>query len=116
MFWVYKCNARKPPRWVRYGDWNDFFVDGIVREWGSTEWTPAIAKVKRGDTIIAYQTDRNELVGLAKVISLKPMGQHRELILKRLRPIGVKVRALKALDRRVAAIPAFQPGPIRTLY
>jgi hypothetical protein len=62
---------------------------------------------------LAYQTDRNELVGLARVVRLSPRGR---LILKPLRKIGVKVRPLKKMDARVAAIPALQPGRIRTLY
>src|SRR5205823_1679615 len=33
-----------------------------------------------------------------------------------IRKIGVKVRPLKTHEPKIAAIPALQPGPIRTLY
>ena len=117
MYWIYKCNSRNRPHQVAYGDWNEFFrdllIDGQASEWGSTELIPALADASRGDTVLAYQTDRNELVGVARVVRLSSRG---ELILKPLRRIGVKVRPLKKMDARVAAIPALQPGRIRTLY
>lgn len=116
MFWIYKCNTGNHPYQVVYGDWNDFFLEAGPSEWGSTEWVPALADARLGDTILAYQTDRNELVGLAKVRALRPRDRFFDLILKPIRKIGVKVRPLKALDPKIAAIPALQPGPIRTLY
>ncbi len=116
MYWVYKCNSRNMPHQVAYGDWNDFFVDGRPDKWGSTEWIPALAQAKARDIILAYQTDRNELVGLAKVAALRRRGSHLDLILKPIKRIGVKVRPLKDLDTKIAAIEAFKPGPIRTLY
>jgi hypothetical protein len=58
-WWVYKCNSRQQPHQVAYGDWDDFFGDPDgVGDWGSTEWVPPLAKLRRGDRIIAYQTDR----------------------------------------------------------
>lgn len=116
MLWIYKCNSGNHPYQVTHGDWNDFFIEGGASEWGSTERVPALADARRGDTILAYQTDRNELVGLARVSRLRPRSGFLDLILKPIRKIGVKVRPLKALDPRIAAIPALKPGPIRTLY
>ncbi|MGH9460524.1 MAG: protein NO VEIN domain-containing protein [Vicinamibacteria bacterium] len=116
MFWIYKCNSGNHPYQVAYGDWNDFFIEDGASEWGSTEWVPALADARPGDTILAYQTDRNELVGLARVSRLRPRSRFLDLILKPIRKIGVKVRPLKILDPRIAAIPALKPGPIRTLY
>ena len=116
MYWLYKCNSRKLAYQVVYGDWEDFFVDGRPRKWGSSEQVPALDRAKRGDIILAYQTDRNELVGLARVIALRRRGYYRDLILEPVRKIGVKVRPLKNLDARIATIPALKPGPIRTLY
>lgn len=66
--------------------------------------------------MIAYQTDRNELVGTARVVRWRPRGQFRDLILVPLTTLGVKVRPLKARDSRIRRIPALQPGPIWTLY
>ena len=90
MYWVYKCNAQNHPYQVAYGDWNDFFVANTSAEWGSTEWVPALARARRNDTILAYQTDRNELVGLARVVRLKPRGRFQDLILEPLKKIGVQ--------------------------
>ena len=40
MFWIYKCNAKKHPRQVVFGDWEDFFQSSKAQSWGSTEWVP----------------------------------------------------------------------------
>jgi hypothetical protein len=116
MFWIYKCNSLQRPHQIAYGDWNDFFVGAHERKWGSTEFVPALSNARRGDTILAYQTNRNELVGLAKVTALHSRGRYLDLILRPMKKIGVKVRPLKESDRKIAAIPALQPGPIQTLY
>ena len=55
-------------------------------------------------------------MGLARVMVLRRRGRYRDLILKPLKRIGVKIRPLKELDAKVRSIPAFKPGPIRTLY
>lgn len=116
MFWIYKCNAQKHPRQVVFGDWDEFFQDNKAQSWGSTEWVPALIKAARGDVVIAYQSDRNELVGLARVIGHSRRGKYSDLILKPLHTIRVKVRPLKQADKAVYNIPALRPGPIQTLY
>ena len=112
-FRVYKCNSIRGPH---LGDWGDFHRYGQKHRWGSTDQIPALANARPGDIILAYQTDRNELVGLATVVGLRPYGKYQELILNPGRKIGAKVRPLKQADPRIAAIPAFRPGPIQTLY
>src|SRR5437773_2012522 len=116
MIWIYKCNSQNRPHQVAYGDWNDFFLENATCEWASTEWVPALSNGKRCDTILAYQSNRNELVGIAKVVALRPRGGYYDLILKPIRRIGVKVKPLKKSDHRIAAIPALKPGRIQTLY
>lgn len=116
MIWMYKCNARNAPHQVEYGDWEEFFGDGKTSQWGSTEWVPALREAKSGDLILAYQTDRNELVGTAQVVEWRRRGRYQDIVLKPLDRIGVKVRPLKKSDPRVARIPALRPGPVRTLY
>lgn len=116
MYWVYKNNAQNPPYQVAVGNWDDFFLEGRTAEWGSTEWSKDLRKARLGDTILAYQTDKNELVGIAKVAGWRKRGLYRDLFLRPVRRIGVKVRPLRLSDRKVAAIPALRPGPIRTLY
>jgi hypothetical protein len=56
--------------------------------------------------VIAYQTERNELVGLTKVDRFRRRGAHLDLYLEPLEEIGVKVRPLKKADSRIAGIPA----------
>jgi hypothetical protein len=71
-----------------------------------------VARATSGDTIIAYQTDRNELVGLARMVKFKGT----EVYLEAVEKIGTRVRPLKKADTRIAVIPALQPGPIQTIY
>jgi hypothetical protein len=114
--WICKCNARNAPHQVAFGDWDDVFAEPGDREWGSTEWTPELGKAQPGDTIFAYQTDRNEFVGIAKVVRLRKHGAYRELILRPVEEVRVKVKPLKKRYASVSRIPALQPGPIHTLY
>lgn len=108
MIWIYKCNARQHPSWVLSGNWEDVFESKRTQEWGSTQWVPDLARAQPGDVIIAYQTDRNELVGLARVVDLRPRQSFVDLMLRPIRRIGMKVRPLKKADGRIAAIPALQ--------
>jgi hypothetical protein len=114
-WWVYKCNSQNNFYQGAYGDWRDYFDGDPNQEWGSRDWIPALAELRKGDTLIAYQTNRNELVGLVRVrqsceqdtfVYLEPV--------ERIKP--VKVRPLKKSDPQIAAIPAFKPGPIQTIY
>lgn len=115
-FWIYKCNARSHPYQVDVGDWDRFFAEPCDGEWGSTKLIPELAKANPGDVVLAYQTDRNELVGVTSVVRLRPNGRYLDLILKPVEELRAKVRPLKRSSRAIARIPALQPGPIRTLY
>lgn len=114
--WIYKCNARNAPYQRAYGDWDDFFAEPGDGEWGRTEWTPELRKAQPRDTILAYQTDRNELVGIAKVVRQRKRGAHSDLILRPVEEVRVKLRPLKKRYASIVHIPALQPGPIHTLY
>src|SRR6266516_7783613 len=113
-WWVYKCNSKQYPYQHAWGDWRDFFNGNHNDPWGHTEWVPALEQLHRGDSINAYQTDRNELVGLAKVQQSCELDSC--LYLTPIETIGVKVRSLREADPRIAAIPAFRPDPIKTIY
>lgn len=113
-WWIYKCNSQNHDYQISVGDWNDFFNGGSNGHWGSTQWTPALYELKKGDMVIAYQTDRNELVGVAKVRQSCKVDTY--LYLDPIEVIGVKVRPLKRLNSKVAEIPALKPGPIMTVY
>ena len=114
--WIYKCNSRGREHQVTWGDWDHFFSGQTKGEWGSTEWVPELAKAQRGDMVLAYQTDRNELVGVVEVVELRRRGPYEDLILRPHEELRRKVRPLKKQSSAVARIPALQPGPIQTLY
>ena len=59
MIWVYKCNSKDHPDQVRFGDWNYVFKANRALSWGSTKWARELKDAQKGDTILAYQTDRN---------------------------------------------------------
>ncbi len=115
-FWIYKCNSKGREYQRTYGDWAEVFATTEAQWWGTTKVVPELANANKDDTILAYQTDRNELVGVARVVGWRPQGKYKRLILKPVRTIGVRVRPLKEANSTVARIPALQPGPIRTLY
>ena len=115
-YWVYKCNARRAVHQNGDGDWNNVFDKSQARRWGSTEWTPRLNRAHVGDTIIAHQTDRQELVGVATVTEWRKRGNYLDLILQPQENLGIDMRALKKQDARIAALRAYQPGPIDTLY
>jgi predicted HNH restriction endonuclease len=73
-----------------------------------------LAKLRKGDIIIAYQTDRNEIVGIAQVTQSCQRG--KRLHLKPVMTIGVKVRPLKESDQKIDAIPALKAVWIQTIY
>jgi hypothetical protein len=116
MYWIYKCNAKDRDYQRTYGDWSEVFDSNEVQHWGTTKIVPELSNAKPGNLILAYQTDRNELVGLARVVRWEPHGKFKWLMLKPVQAIGVRVRPLKVANPKVARIPALQPGPIRTLY
>lgn len=113
-WWIYKCNSRQHEHQRVSGDWRDLWAKPKGRRWGTSEDLPALKTLSRGDLIIAYQTDRNELVGLARVTRSCAVDTH--LYLQPIEAIGAKVKPLKLADPAVARIPALQPGLMRTLY
>jgi len=114
-WWVYKCNSRGHEYQNHFGDWNTFFEKADPEwRWGTIAYVPALARLQVGDTILAYQTDRNELVGVARVTQSSEGNGYVYMTPERL--IGVRVRPLKKADPCIAAIPALQGGPIQTIY
>jgi hypothetical protein len=111
-FWIYKCNARRSPGHYK-GDWDDVFVTDAPTDWGSVKDLPQLSQAQPGDQVIALQSDRNELVGVAVVVG---RDRNRNLVLRPEQQLRIKVRPLKKRSRGVARIPALQPGPVQTLY
>ena len=115
LWWVYKCNNRQHEKQKVSGEWNEFFFGSYYNDsWGNVKNVPALADLKKDDMIIAYQTERNELVGVVQV--QQPCAIDGYLYLKVVEPIGVKVRPLKRIYPIIADIPAFRPGEIKTIY
>jgi hypothetical protein len=113
--WVYKCNLRGkfgPSR----GDWEYVFATAKAVPWGRLSFIPALDELRPGDLLLCYQTNRNWLVGLARVIGFRGTGRARRVVVQRIRRIGTKVRPLKTQDRRIGRIPALQGGRIQTIY
>lgn len=116
-YYVYKCTSRKGPHNKFTGDWEDVFSRSQPTAWGGSRVGAEFLKLRPGDTIVAYQTDRNTIVGLAKVTGIQPDGgRHVKLVLRPIERLGIKVRPLKKRFPEIAKIPAWQPGPIQTLY
>lgn len=112
-WWVYKCNARNNSYQRAVGNWNDL-LDKRDGKWGSTEWIPALNRLKRGDFVLGYQTDRNEVVLAARVRQSAKADTF--VYLEPIQELRFKVRPLKKSNAKIEAIPAFRPGPIATLY
>jgi hypothetical protein len=115
-YWVYKCNSRAPDYAGSWGDWwEHVFEPGGERAWGLTT-LKGVGDVRIGDVLLAYQTDRNELVGTARVTGFEPDGTNRRIVIVPTEIIRAKVRPLKR-DPRIRAVAAFAPiGDIRTVY
>ena len=68
-WWVYKCSSGANP-YNAGGDWREFFdvrtAGGQAARWGLLSVVPALQQLHADDMVFAYQTDRNELVGLVR--------------------------------------------------
>lgn len=114
-YWVYKCNRRglNGPAW---GDWEDVFRGNGPVQWGQIDIIPALEDLQPGDTLLAYQTDRNELVGTARVEGFKGPQRRRHVMIRAVERLGAKVRPLKKADPKIAQIQALQGGIVATIY
>src|SRR5882672_3959019 len=91
----------------------------IFREWRcdmGRRHPKGMKWVHAGDQIIAVQSDRHELVGVARVIGFVKDRGRRRIRLHPSESIGVKIPPLKKGSRAIAAIPALQGGPVATIY
>jgi hypothetical protein len=91
-----------------------FFFGDPSQNWGRTHEVSALAKLREGDMIIAYQTNRQELVDIAQVRQSCQVDGC--LYLDPIEAIGVKLAPLKKSDPKIAAIPAFIRGLVKTIY
>lgn len=90
--WMYKCNNKKLDHNAYTGDWESVFGEDKPRTWGSTKVVPQLGLLRVDDTVLAYQTDKNLLVGVARV-----SGWNKDRVeLTPVARIGKKVRPLKS--------------------
>ncbi len=89
--WLYKCNARTANAAGLSGDWSEVFGDGRPNEvrWpghrgsGAAEVHRALdERMSVGDVVVAQQTDRRVLVGVARVAELVGDCRDVDLILE----------------------------------
>jgi 5-methylcytosine-specific restriction endonuclease McrA len=111
--WIYKCNATNSAG-PDSGDWRHVFNRGTTT-WGSDR-LKGMDKVRRGDRVLAVQSDRHELVGVAKVLGFVGVRGARRIRLQATERINVKIPPLKRADRKIGSLPALQGGPIATIY
>jgi len=97
------------------GDWERVFAGG-VRLWGQPNRIPKLNDLRSGDLLLAYQSNRNELVGVARVLGFARYRGSRHVKVVPVESIGVKVRPLKKQDPRIGALDALRQGPVQTLY
>jgi len=114
-YWVYKSNSKATAHSRHCGEWRDVFDHDGLTEWGDTRMK-GVADVSIGDRLIAHQTDRNELVGVAQVEDYKEYANCHSLLVRPIELIGTRVRRLKAGDHRIAGIKALEGGYIATAY
>lgn len=114
-WWVYKNNSTDHTTSRLQGDWHDFFDADRISEWGYRSQAPSLGEIKVDDRILCYQSNRNELVGIARAARWKKHEDDRHLYLEPMRRLEVRVRPLKDRSPAVARIDAFRPGPVRTL-
>jgi len=111
-WWVYKCNDNGQ---FQRGNWDYVFKRTRATSWGTTR-IRGLRQLHAGDQVIAYQTDREEIVGLTEVTRIRSRGGYDEIIMRPVEKIGASVPTLKRDYDAIATIPAFQPGFPKTLY
>ena len=102
-FWVYKCNAHPQARNAHLptGDWDYVFKQKKDKEvrWGSSASIPRlVGDLQPGDLVIACQTDRKELVGVAEVVRIEQDDEHTRIVLRGIEELRVQLPLLKRLD------------------
>ena len=123
--WVYKCNATDPNN-EGQGDWDYFFKKMRGRgRWGGTDciFNPSsrqilLEEMKKGDLVLAWQTDRRVAIGLCVVDLLQIMGGEANIHLKKLMvfPGSVAILGHKKSSRALAEGKAFVQGKLGTLF
>lgn len=125
-YYVYKCNLN-PVNGPDTGDWMEWvfaraddgnweYGDGVT--WGRYAAHPELAKLERGDRVIALQTgNRKTLVGVAEFVGDQGKGAQRRVVLRPRELINTKVPPLKKADPKgIGSIKALAGGEVKTLY
>jgi Protein NO VEIN, C-terminal len=113
-YWMYKCSTSARTG-QNSGDWERVFA-GDARLWGEPSKIPTLDDLRSGHLLLAYQSNRNELVGVARVLGFERYRGSRHVKVVPVERIGVKVRPLKKQYSRIGALGALRQGPVQTLY
>ncbi len=113
-WWVYKCN--RSSEFNYRGAWEPHFTNSLASgelfDFGDCDIVGSDELVV-GDRVLAYQTDENTLVGIASLIEWDRDGY---MLFRADEALGVRMYPLKKGDSRVAILPQFRQGFIRTFY
>lgn len=128
--WVYKCRkGRLGEDGIEYGDWNRLFDHGRM-DWGTTREIKSAQSrkliredMRQGDLVLAWQTDRQEAVGICRVHDITrighPDGTSEHIVVldpeQRFDP-PVKLLELKRSDAALASVAAFGRVVPATVY
>ena len=112
--YVYKVNQQNRVGY-HFGNWLEFFERPQPCPWGREDVVCKDHHPREGDRILCYQTNFNEILGIAEVIGY----EKGKLVLRATKgpfPRGMKMTDLKKIDKRIGNLEAFQQGLIKTLY
>jgi hypothetical protein len=129
--WVYKCNSTRHAHQIASGDWDSFFAGPQPGEWGGSTTMASKGsldvlwnRMRPGDLVLCWQTNRHRAVGLCSVESFDDWvdetgEEQRDMVLELLgEPFSPPAALLetKKHDPKIAAVRAFQRGFMGTLY
>ncbi|HSH59559.1 MAG TPA: DUF3883 domain-containing protein [Acidimicrobiales bacterium] len=129
--WVYKCNANDHSPQISRGDWLEFYTKYDGGEWGGSTTMASHAsldilwnRMRPGDLVLAWQTDRRHAVGLCTVNRLDDWTDsdgeaQRDMILESHGEVfspPVPLLDLRKTDHQLASVRCFRQGQVSTLY
>ena len=121
---VYKCRNDPETRFSAYGDWESMvFEPNETTRWGGS-WATNKKRlfeeeIKRGDLILAWQTDKSGAIGVCEVESIEDSPRGNELVIRPVEHFSSPVRLhelKKTTFLELQNISALKQGHVATLY
>ncbi len=124
---VYKCRNDPETRFSAYGDWESMvFEPNQTTPWGGSWATNRASskrlfeeEIKKGDLILAWQTNKKSAIGVCEVTGLKKTSRGQELVIRPIErfPSPVRLHELKKTTfPELQNIAALKQGNVATLY